>query len=402
MNWNDVIFHAGNEELQRFIQLSILAARLGIPLHFHVEGPRGTGKTTLIRAAKTCLPAIKRVKDCLYNCDPVAPHCPDHQQQLELANQWCKMPFLEISHSAKIGTVVGSIDLEKLTSTQSPESAFLPGTLPRAHRGIVFIDEINRLADTSPALVDVLLDAMGTKPGRVQIEETGLKSIEMPLTISVWAASNPDEEPGPLSDIRRQLADRFDFAVQIQRPGDVETVRAIMQASIKQVATYAVTDPVAFDLADVAIDERVDDFLSTLYLKFRLESIRGVQAARLGARLHALLLGKSLADFADLAVVLPAALRHRLESPLLKEVGDALSVAASEQRQKTTATKRQIKEGKNGPNLRYPALWHGLWQRFIQNRSTYGSGQQTNVETTEASYREDDNEKKKLDAPDRQ
>jgi len=48
----------------------------------------------------------------------------------------------------------------------------LPGTLPQAHRGIVLVDEVNRLADTAPELTDILLDAMGTKPGRVQIEET--------------------------------------------------------------------------------------------------------------------------------------------------------------------------------------------------------------------------------------
>jgi magnesium chelatase subunit I len=110
----------------------------------------------------------------------------------------------------------------------------LPGTLPRAHRGIVFVDEINRLADTSPALVDVLLDAMGTKPGRVQIEETGLQSVELPLSVSVWAASNPDEEPGPLQEIRRQLSDRFDFVVRIERPDRADTVRAIINAGSRR------------------------------------------------------------------------------------------------------------------------------------------------------------------------
>ena len=94
------------------------------------------------------------------------------------------------------------------------------GTIPKAHRGIIFVDEINRIADTSPEIVDLLLDVMGTKPGRIQIEEAGFPVLEMPVQVSIWAASNPDEEPGPLEDVRRQLSDRFDFAVRVERPAN--------------------------------------------------------------------------------------------------------------------------------------------------------------------------------------
>ena len=71
------------------------------------------------------------------------------------------------------------------------------GTIPKAHRGIVFIDEINRIADTSPEIVDLLLDVMGTKPGRIQIEEAGLPVTEIPVQVTVWAASNQMRIPAP-------------------------------------------------------------------------------------------------------------------------------------------------------------------------------------------------------------
>ena len=74
----------------------------------------------------------------------------DETELAEIGTEWIPMPFLEISHSAKVATVVGGIDLEKLVNRAHPEAALLPGTLAQAHRGIVFIDEINRLADTSP------------------------------------------------------------------------------------------------------------------------------------------------------------------------------------------------------------------------------------------------------------
>ena len=109
------------------------------------------------------------------------------------------MPFVEIGHGAKLGTILGSIDLKKLTSGNNPEATLLPGAIPMANRGIIFIDEVNRLAETAPEITDVLLSVMGTKPGQVKIEETGLAPYEINICSSVWAASNPDEDPGPLS-----------------------------------------------------------------------------------------------------------------------------------------------------------------------------------------------------------
>ncbi|MEN6463311.1 MAG: magnesium chelatase, partial [Syntrophomonas sp.] len=195
--------YEGNEPLFDLITMSIVSSYVGEPLHVHAEGVRGTGKTTIARAARGILPRITRIKGCIYNCDPSEPHCPQHKDMsadeiLALGTEEIPMPFLEISQSAKVGTVAGSIDLAKLTDPLHPEARLLPGLIPQAHRGIIFIDEINRLADTSPEITDILLDVMGNKPGHIQIEEAGLPVVEIPVSVSVWAASNPDEEPGPL------------------------------------------------------------------------------------------------------------------------------------------------------------------------------------------------------------
>ena len=99
--------------------------------------------------------------------------------------------------------------MAKITDPTNPTAAILPGVVPQAHRGIIFVDEINRLADTSPEITDVLLDVMGTKPGRIQIEEAGIPLVQIPVQVSVWAASNPDEEPGPLEEIRSAVIRPF-------------------------------------------------------------------------------------------------------------------------------------------------------------------------------------------------
>ncbi|EKP95870.1 hypothetical protein [Thermaerobacter subterraneus] len=232
-DYASLIRHEGNRQLFEAVEMSIIAQLWGEPLHLHAEGVRGTGKTTILRAARRILPRIERIRGCPYNCDPQAPHCPLHahwtpDRIAAHGTEWIPMPFREISPSAKVGTVTGSLDLGRLTDPARPEAALLPGTLAQAHRGIVLVDEINRLADVAPELADCLLDVMGTKPGRLQIEETGLPPVEIPVRVAVWAASNPDEEPGPLEEIRRQLSDRFDLVLDVRRPGEPWLVKRIL------------------------------------------------------------------------------------------------------------------------------------------------------------------------------
>ncbi len=226
--------YEGNEALFDLVIMSIVSSYVGEPLHLHAEGLRGTGKTTIMRASRHILPRIPRIKGCIYNCDPDMPHCPHHRdmsaEEIEaLGVEFIPMPFLEISHSTKVGTVAGSIDLARLTDPSHPEAQLLPGIIPQAHRGIIFIDEINRLADTSPEITDILLDVMGNKPGHLQIEEAGLPVVDIPVNVSIWAASNPDEDPGPLEEIRRQLSDRFDMVCYMGRPDSLDILSHMLE-----------------------------------------------------------------------------------------------------------------------------------------------------------------------------
>jgi magnesium chelatase subunit I len=195
-SYDDLVKHEGNALLFAAVEISIVSSLAGRPMHVHAEGVRGTGKTTIFRSAAGILPTIERIAECEQNCRVWTPHCPAHRDLPTsdlsgLASERIRMPFREISHSAKLGTVVGSIDLAQVMDRDKPHAALLPGTIPKSNRGILFVDEVNRLADTSPELTDVLLDVMGTRPGRVQIEEAGLPVVSMPVEISVWAASNP-------------------------------------------------------------------------------------------------------------------------------------------------------------------------------------------------------------------
>lgn len=339
-----LVRHSGNDGLFKAIEMSLLATAAGQPLHLHAEGLRGTGKTTIMRAVRRVLPRIRRIRDCLYNCDPAQPHCPHHralssEEVTLLGEEWVPTPFLEISHSAKVGTVVGSIDLGRLVNPAKPEAALLPGTLPQAHRGIIFVDEVNRLAETSPELADILLDAMGTKPGRVQIEETGLPGVELPVQVSIWAASNPDEDPGPLEDIRRQLSDRFDFVVYTDRPGDAAVVEQILASTgggawHRPLSALDETEAELFRtrlagrlpaLRSIQLSRPLQQNIAELYSRFNVESLRAVQAIHLGMRLSACMDQREEPSVEDLARITPLALRHRVDQETIKKVTAHLS-----------------------------------------------------------------------------
>jgi len=241
---------------------------------------------------------------------------------LELGQEEVPMPFLEISASAKIGTVVGSIDLERLTAAEGAKAALLPGTIPLAHRGIILVDEINRLADIAPELADVLLDVMGTKPGRIQVEETGLPRVEMSVSVSVWAASNPDEDPGPLEEIRRQLSDRFDLSVTVSRPGRQDVVKRILFGTARSAVPQAAPEFAALAglVPRVEVPEPIKDLLASIYVDFSLESLRGVEAMVQAARLSAALDGRTEVAREDVLMVAPLALEHRVDPATLGRI----------------------------------------------------------------------------------
>lgn len=327
-SYHQLVRHKGNQDLFRAVEMSIAALHNGVPLHIHAEGLRGTGKTTIMRSVKNMLPPIIRIKNCRYNCHPEFPHCPEHRhlslkEIITIGTEVVPCPFLEISHSAKIGTVVGSIDLGKLTDQHIVTAAILPGTIPQAHRGVVFIDEINRLADTSPELADVLLDVMGTKPGHLQIEETGLPIIALPVSISVWAASNPDEEPGSLNRIRRQLADRFDFSINMGRPSDYQAVYTILEKQKnKEEETLAetISNTAVGNVSNILVENFIRRIIAKIYIDFNLESLRAIETIEYASALSCLLAGRLKVEIKDISAIVPLALAHRIDSETITAI----------------------------------------------------------------------------------
>ncbi|MDA8233986.1 MAG: magnesium chelatase [Clostridia bacterium] len=339
-SYHNLARHEGNRQLFEVVEMGVISSLWEAPLHIHAEGLRGTGKTTVMRAVKDLLLPMERIKGCLYNCHPHHPHCPHHRnlnrEEVEaVGTEVIPRPFLEISHTAKTGTVAGSIDLARITDTTRSEAALLPGIIPQAHRGIIFIDEINRLADTAPEITDILLDVMGTKPGRIQIEETGLPVVEIPVQVSVWAASNPDEEPGPLQEIRRQLSDRFDLVIDMGRSKDPDAIAQILIQSetarknpyLKPVKTEPAEKRYSQEMEDIAhryrnleMPDFLRNYIARTYVKYDLESLRAIEAVQHGALLSCALRRGEKVLISDILKIIPLALQHRTDRATLAKI----------------------------------------------------------------------------------
>lgn len=209
----------GADDMRLALLLNAVSPAIGGVL---VRGEKGTAKSTAVRGLAALLPSLEVIEGCRFGCDPVAPqpNCPDgpHAEPHAVT---VPARLVELPVGASEDRVVGSLDLEKALSQGT--RAFEPGLLAAAHRGILYVDEVNLLADH---LVDVLLDASAM--GRSHVERDAV-SVSHPARFVLIGSMNPEE-----GELRPQLLDRFGLTVDVSASRDpevrVEVVRRRLDA----------------------------------------------------------------------------------------------------------------------------------------------------------------------------
>ncbi|MEU1261829.1 putative cobaltochelatase [Streptomyces cellulosae] len=205
----------GQDDLRLALLLNAVSPSVGGVL---VRGEKGTAKSTAVRALTSLLPEVAVVPGCRFSCDPAAPDpgCPDgpHEGGGVGASRPARM--VELPVGASEDRLVGALDIERALA--EGVKAFEPGLLAAAHRGILYVDEVNLLHDH---LVDLLLDAAAM--GASYVEREGV-SVRHAARFLLVGTMNPEE-----GELRPQLLDRFGLTVEVSASREpdqrVEVVR---------------------------------------------------------------------------------------------------------------------------------------------------------------------------------
>jgi magnesium chelatase subunit I len=320
----------GQDEMKLALLVAAVDPTIGGVLVF---GDRGTGKSTAVRALAALLPPMKAVVGCRYHCDPagngsMCSECHERSARGRLRTEQVAVPVVDLPLGATEDRVVGALDLERALSQGI--KAFEAGLLARAHRGFLYIDEVNLLEDH---LVDLLLDVAAS--GENVVEREGL-SVRHPSRFVLIGTGNPEE-----GELRPQLLDRFGLSVEVTTPVDLE-----MRVEVVRRRDDFERDPSAFierwkpadsklrrtvvaarsRLGSVGVSDAVREQAARLCISLGTDGLRGEMTLIRAARAVAALERKAAVDATHLRRVSSTALRHRLRRDPLDEAGSTVRV----------------------------------------------------------------------------
>ncbi len=305
----------GQDKMKRALVLNAIYPEVGGVL---IRGQKGTGKSVSVRGLAEVLPDID-VTGCKFNCDPKDPdkfctECKARHDAGKLETFSRPVQVVDLPLNITEDRLVGSIDIERILA--AGEKSFEPGILAEAHRGILYVDEINLLDDY---IVDILLDAASS--GVVTIEREGM-SISHPSRFLIVGSMNPEE-----GELRPQILDRLALQCDVIGIKDVEQRIQI----VKRREAFT-SDPVKFRekfesqrtelrakidkaqelMPNVTTPPRIYKLIAQICLDFDVDGHRADIIIERAARANAAFEGRLETTAEDVASAAAMALPHRM------------------------------------------------------------------------------------------
>lgn len=320
-----------------------------------IKGSKGTAKSTAVRALADLLPKIQVIRDCPFNCNPMNPKEACHTcQHIILENKLDSssieerpMRVINLPINATEDRVIGTVNIEKAL-TQGLK-ALEPGILAEAHRNILYIDEVNLLADN---VADVLLDAAAM--GINIIEREGI-SLHHPAKFILVGTMNPEE-----GHLRPQLLDRFGLSVTVEKITNikqrVEIIKNIEEFQTDPAAFYNKMEPKQEELRQkimkarellpqIHISEELLEKIAQICIDFETEGHRADITINITAKTLAALDGHQEVTLENIKLAAQLTLPHRMRKlPFEQDHLDEQKLQESCQKIQDQRAKNEIKD----------------------------------------------------------